>query len=145
MLQFYFLSILLNLTTGMILVFGKNLITGEKAESANKASGILGENAFFDDKTFRLVLGVLTMFVGIMKLLSVVRNDIPVVGDLFPALAGFLGGGCLLIEYYKSNSAAELSLPHVINAVFIDKRKYAGYVSMMAAVLHFIFPDVLLL
>ena len=76
MLQFYFLSILLNLVTGIILVYGKNLISGESPES--KARGILGENAFFDDKNFRLVLGILTVFVGIMKLLSVVRTDVPV-------------------------------------------------------------------
>ena len=143
MLQFYFLSILLNLITGIILVYGKNLISGESPES--KARGILGENAFFDDKTFRLVLGILTVFVGIMKLLSVVRTDVPVVGDLLPATAGLFGGYGILVEFYKTNSASELALPHWIDLCFVERRKYVGYACIAAAVLHFSFPDVLLL
>ena len=143
MLQFYFLSILLNLVTGIILVYGKNLISGESPES--KARGILGENAFFDDKNFRLVLGILTVFVGIMKLLSVVRTDVPVIGDLLPAAAGLFGGFCILVEFYKTNSASELALPHWIDFCFLEKRKYVGYACIAAAVLHFSFPDVLLL
>lgn len=145
MLQFYFLSILLNLLTGLVLVYGKDLTTGESPRRQSKAAGILGENAFFDDKTFRRVLGVLTAFTGIMKLLSVVRSDVPVVGDLLPALAGIFGGACILIEYYRANSSGQASLPGFVSAVFVERRKLIGYVCLAAAVLHFIFPEALLL
>jgi hypothetical protein len=171
MLQFYFLSIMLNLVTGMILVYGKNFIykgeekkeekqsgdilldIAENEKNDRKASGsdknpiktIFGNNTFFDDKTFRLVLGVLTSFVGLMKLLSVVHNDIPVVGDLIPALAGLFGGVSLLVEYYCQNASGELKLPDLVQRLFVDDRKYIGYLCMAAAVLHFLFPDVLLL
>lgn len=165
MLQFYFLSIMLNLVTGMILVYGKNF-TDVKEEKKNdnhtdnissdislNADGgkknamktMFGSNTFFDDKTFRLVLGVLTVFVGLMKLLSVVHNDVPVVGDLIPALAGLFGGFCLLVEYYCQNASSELKLPDIIQRLFVDDRKYLGYLCITAAVLHFVFPDVLLL
>jgi len=106
---------------------------------------MFGENAFFDDKTFRLVLGILTMFVGLMKLLSVVHNDIPVVGDIFPAMAGLAGGFCLLVEYYTQQASGELKLADLIRRLFVEDRKYIGYVCIVAAVLHFAFPDVLLL
>jgi hypothetical protein len=161
MLQFYFLSIMLNLVTGMILVYGKNFIdvknkkTDDKAvedislkEDATKKNTmktIFGSNAFFDDRTFRLVLGILTLFVGLMKLLSVVHNDVPVVGDLIPALAGLLGGFCLLVEYYCQSAAGELKLPDILQRLFVDDRRYLGYFCIAAAILHFAFPDVLLL
>ena len=172
MLQFYFLSIMLNLISGMILVYGKNLISsntekgnddgdhfskeieenasGEKKNSSrtgvkNTMTTVFGENTIFDDKTFRLVLGILTMFVGLMKLLSVVHNDVPIVGDLLPAVAGLLGGFCLLVEFYRQNASDELKLPDFIQRLFVEDRRYLGILCIVAAILHFVFPDVLLL
>ncbi|HAH62941.1 MAG TPA: hypothetical protein DCL73_12695 [Treponema sp.] len=160
MLQFYFLSIMLNLVTGMILVYGKNFTDVKKEKKSdnhddtslsigddkkNTMKTVFGNNAFFDDKTFRLVLGVLTVFVGLMKLLSVVHNDVPVVGDIIPALAGLFGGFCLLVEYYCQSASGELKLPDIIQRLFVDDRRYLGYFCITAAVLHFAFPDVLLL
>jgi hypothetical protein len=172
MLQFYFLSIMLNLISGMILVYGKNLISsgtekhtndeghflkelddtasGEKKDNSrssvkNTMTTVFGENTIFDDKTFRLVLGILTMFVGLMKLLSVVHNDVPIIGDLLPAVAGLLGGFCLLVEFYRQNSTAELKLPDFIQRLFVEDRRYLGILCIVAAILHFVFPDVLLL
>ena len=142
MLQFYFLSILLNLICGSILLFGKNLVTGEYSHNTNK---ILGDNAFFDDKTFRIVLASLSVFVGIMKLLSVVKDDIPVIGDFFASLAGFLGGVCLLLEYYKIQSGENARLPSLIENIFITRRTFIGWFCMIAALLHFVFPEALLL
>ena len=171
MLQFYFLSILLNLITGMILVYGTDFSkikkqeekdttvvdfsldtdknendiskAGKKKESSLK--NMFGNSALFSDRIFRLVLGILTLFVGLMKLLSVVHDDIPVVGDLIPALAGLSGGFCLLVEYYLENASTELRLPGIIERLFVDDRKYIGWFCIVAAVLHFAFPDVLLL
>ena len=142
MLQFYFLSILLNLVIGAILLFGKNLVTGAYSVETSK---VLGDNAFFDDKTFRIVLGSLSLFVGIMKLLSVVKNDVPVVGDFLPSVAGFLGGFCLIVEYYKMQSGENASLPFFVESVFLEKRIYIGWFCLIVALLHFVFPEALLL
>jgi hypothetical protein len=171
MLQFYFLSIMLNLIAGMILLYGENFFNVKKREekdissddplpvadedgkkefktgsrNENPLKKIFGNNTLFDDKIFRLVLGVLTSFVGLMKLLSVVHNDVPVVGDLIPALAGLSGGFSLLIEYYSENASKELELPDIIERLFVKDRKYIGRFCIAAAVLHFAFPDVILL
>lgn len=59
MLQFYFLSILLNLLIGITLVYGDN----EKI-------------SILDDKTFHLVVGILAVFVGVIKFLSAVKGEI---------------------------------------------------------------------
>lgn len=147
MLQFYFLSIMLNLVTGLLLVFGKELadddVPGRSAET-DSGNTMFGEDSFFDDKTFRLVLGILTVFTGVMKFMSVVHDDVPVAGDLVPALAGLLGGVCLIIEYVRLSGNKKL-LNQFVYRLFVEDRKYIGWFSIGAAVLHFIFPEALLL
>jgi len=152
MLQFYFLSILLNLVTGLILVDAPDLTkrnTKEKTSvPASKKDGlhIAGtDTAFFDNPGFRLILGLLTVFTGIMKLLSVVHNDIPIIGDLLPAAAGITGGFALLVEYYIATSTTEVTLSENMQKVFVDGRKYVGVFCIIAGLLHFLFPSVLFL
>lgn len=95
--------------------------------------------------TFRLVVAILSGLVGILKLLSTIQNDVPVIGDLIPALAGLAACFALLVEYYIQKSTTEVKLPSVLNTVFISGRKYLGIFCIIAGVLHFIFPRVLFL
>ncbi|MCI1208056.1 MAG: hypothetical protein LKF96_01245 [Treponema sp.] len=157
MLQFYFLSILLNLLCGLSLLYGEDFTPealrlhrkseNPVVEKVDKGSvkSLFKNSRVFSDKSFRLVLGVLSCLTGLMKLLSVIRNDVPVVGDLIPALAGLIGGSCLLIEYYLMSATVETALPSWIKKIFIDNRKNIGIICIVAAVLHFIFPTVLFL
>lgn len=138
MIQFYLLSVLLNTATGLLLVFSKQ-IPEDAAEAS--AAGL----SFFETKNFRLILGILTAFTGVMKLLSVVENDIPLLGDLVPALVGIVGGACLLYEYYLASSSVEVSLSPFFENIFVKGRKYIGIVCLLAATLHFILPQVLFL
>ena len=168
MAQFYFLSVLFNILTGLIIVYGKRLVPASKenlpSESADddfsqtdsefesestsasasttRMQGLLGN---FDSRSFRLVLGVLCMFVGLMKFLSVFRNDVPVIGDLFPAIAGLAGGASLLLEYYTATSSVGLELPEWVTKLFVDSRKYVGVACLIAGLLHFVCPQVMLL
>ena len=177
MAQFYFLSILFNIITGLILVYGKNIasatkdvsvaegadddvlggdlpdddaeVQSESSEGKDDGNSKVG-NAFrkfssIDSRSFRLVVGVLSVFVGIMKLLSVFRNDVPVVGDLFPALAGLCGGASLLLDYYSDSSSLELNLPSFVETIFVDSKKYIGIACLISGLLHFVFPQVLFL
>ena len=116
MLQFYFLSILLNLLIGITLVYGNN----EKI-------------SILDDKTFQLVVGILSVFVGVIKFLSSVKG-VPFLGDLLPAMANILA---------KANE--ELSPSDIVQFIFIDKKKYIGIGCIAIAIIHFIVPDVLFL
>lgn len=144
MIQFYFLSILFNLLTGLILVYCKDL-TVDSDSLEESASGSNSEliNGFkgLDNSTFRLVLGGLCVIVSIMKLLS--SYDVAVIGDLVPALASLLGGAALLIEYYSVSS--DSIIPEHVQELFVDNRKYIGVACIVAAVLHFILPNVLFL
>ena len=168
MLQFYFLSILLNLITGLILVYATNFMaekstavsvaddddsTDESDESAEESSedapksakSIFANPLFFDDSTFRLVIAILSALVGLMKLLSTVQGDMPLIGDLIPAVAGIAGAFALLIEYYSQKSDVSFNLPAFLTSIFVGGRKYLGIFCILAGFLHFIFPRVLFL
>jgi len=169
MLQFYFLSVLLNLLAGLIFIY----VVKENSEAslylpdsddpfAENPSGASGDtfnteepskssgfksltSPFLADKTFQLVIGILSALTGLMKLLSPIQYDVPVVGDLVPALAGLVSGFVLLLDWYQERSDVELPLPEVIQNVYTGGRKYLGIFCLISALLHFIFPNVLFL
>jgi uncharacterized membrane protein YuzA (DUF378 family) len=137
MLQFYFLSILLNLITGFILLFADK-------DDMESFQGIkMPEIAY--DETFRLIIGILSGITGFFKLLTAVRGDVPVIGDLVPALVGLAGGFTLLYEFYRTRSTVEEdTLPPFVQKIVSSKR-YVGIACIIAAVLHFLFPTILFL
>ena len=135
MLQFYFLSVALNALAGYILLSGDE-------------GGVLKFKSGFSlkDETFRFIVGILAVIVGFMKILSVTKGDVPVIGDLVPALAGFLSGFILIFEYYRGRSPQEApEYPGKINRLLVANKKIIGVAALVAAVLHFLFPEVLLL
>lgn len=137
MLQFYFLSVLLNAITGMILTFTDK-------DNPDFVSPVRMPALSYDE-TFRLVVGVLTAITGFFKLLTAIQGDVPVIGDIVPALAGLAGGFTLLYEFYRLRSEVETeSLPRLVRKIMSSKR-YVGMACLIAAGLHFLFPNVLLL
>ena len=136
MLQFYFLSIVMNALAGYI------LITGDK-----DGQGLVFKSGLsLKDETFMLVVGIISAFTGLMKLLSVVEGDVPVIGDLFPALTGFLAGFILIFEHYRSRTSLENSdNVEKVDRLLVANKKVIGTAALVAAVLHFLFPRVLLL
>ena len=136
MLQFYFLSIVMNALAGYILLKGDD------------DSPIVFKNGFsLKNETFRLVVGIASALVGLMKLLSVVEGDVPIIGDLFPALAGFLVGFVLVFEHYRERvSSGEFSeRAEKVDRLLVANKKVIGVAALAASVLHFLFPRVLLL
>jgi hypothetical protein len=137
MLQFYFLSVLLNAITGMILLFTDK-------DDPDFVSPIRMPAMSYDE-TFRLVVGILAAITGFFKLLTAIQGDVPVIGDLIPALAGLAGGFTLIYEFYRLRSSTEEeNLPRFVRKIMSSKR-YVGVACLIAAGLHFLFPNVLLL
>lgn len=193
MLQFYFLSILLNLVAGLIFIYAvkgegeTNLVLSDSddpfaeggASSASadfdpekddldlnldedasgagdsdspknkKSSSAAGLKSlavpFLGDKTLQLVVGILSALTGLMKFLSPIQYDVPVVGDLIPSLAGLAAGAVLLLDWYQDRSDVAITLPEAVQNIYEGGRKYLGIFCIIAAVLHFIFPRVLFL
>ena len=138
MLQFYFLSILLNFIAGYILFTNKTPQTENEILETKTP-------ALFKDKTFKLVIGILCCFTALVKLLTSFPGAVPILGDLIPSVAGILGGGSLLIEYYISQSPTETKLNPKLETIFIANKKYIGILCILSAFLHFLFPKVILL
>lgn len=146
MIQFYFLSVLLNLVGGFALVIDSAPKKGQQIE---------GLKIFLRDPSVSLVLGILSAVVGAFKLLTVMRGDIPVVGDFLPAVAGLGVGLTLLLERYRDPERAmegEASLAKPARAgvskmelFLLDHRTAVGLAGMIAGLVHFLFPMVLFL
>lgn len=170
MLQFYFLSVLLNLTAGLILIYvlsqdslsaspselaldvsgdEDSFLDGKVVSETKKSAGLSGLKElavpFLSDKTLQLVVGILSVLTGLMKLLSPMQYDWPILGDFFPSVAGMVSGTVLLLDWYQNHSGIQLSLPPAIDSFYMGGRKYLGVFCIIAAVLHFIFPRALIL
>ncbi|MDR1898799.1 MAG: hypothetical protein LBQ55_02205 [Treponema sp.] len=136
MIQFYFLSILFNLVSGYLLITDK-AEDEESVENSMKFSINAG--------TLKLILGVLTALTGLLKLLSSVEGDVPVAGDLLPALTGMAAGVFLVFSYYRERSTLETDTIRHTGEIILKHKKWVGMVAVAAALLHFLFPRVLFL
>lgn len=136
MIQFYFLSILLNAVSGYV------LITEDKEEDRAFETG---PRFSLDNQTIRLVLGILTLISGLLKLLSSTQGDIPVIGDLFPAVFGLFAGFILVFDYYRTKTSIESEKSELIERILIQNRRWIGFATIISAIVHFLFPSVLFL
>ena len=151
MVQFYLLSVLMNILEGIILISSNNSLQfdadgfDDDEKDSSKLSSMkhaLQNDSVFTNETFALVCGAVCAIVGFVKLFFAYAKDghgIPVIGDFIPALLGFFGGATILLEYY-SKSFADHELPDVFETVFFNNKKYIGFVCIIAAVIHFIIP-----
>ncbi|GHU73444.1 hypothetical protein FACS189450_13240 [Spirochaetia bacterium] len=136
MIQFYFLSILFNAGAGFVLV-NEGTDVENSIESSLKFS--------LRNETFRLVLGILTMATGLLKLLSSTQGDLPIIGDMIPAVTGLAAGFILLFGYYQGRSVIDDDKNTRLGEIVSKNRKWIGFAAMAAAALHFLFPQALLL
>ena len=139
MIQFYLLSVVLNIAGGYALCADAPAPIGEPFE---------GVRLFFVDRTVRLVLGILMAVTGILKLLYAIRGDLPIVGDFLPAIAGVAGGLTLLIELYnrpEHRDEAATRIPRKAETLFMSNRAVIGTAAIITGVVHFAFPTVLFL
>jgi len=92
MVQFYLLSVILNLLGGYALA---------RADKSGAHHLLKNLDEILADSRVRLVLGILSLVTGSFKLISPMRGDVRIVGDLVPAVAGILVGAVLLLELHR--------------------------------------------
>jgi hypothetical protein len=136
MIQFYLLSVLLNIVAGYALY---------SFESEPRGSLFDGIRVFMKDQTVRLIMGILTFTVGFFKLLTVMRGDVPVVGDLLPSVAGMAVGVTLLLEFYRSTASVTTEAIDKLDRIFISNKRVVGIIAMVSGLVHFLFANVLFL
>ncbi len=138
MLQLYFLSIVLNITSGCALA---------SDYLADRSTVFTNMRDFFKaSHVLKITLAVLTFIVGFFKFISVTKGDTPVVGDFFPAICGLIGGTTLFLDYYRESSTSFNSqFVETLNRVFLDHKSIVGIGSIIIGLLHFIFPQAIFL
>lgn len=139
MIQFYLLSVLLNVLCGYALA-------AKKSESASPI--VRGAETAISDVGLRLTAAVLSIAVGILKLLFALRGDIPVVGDFLPATAGIVVGATLLLDISDKAHlpiGKEGRVAARLEKRLLSYKQAIGYAGIMAGLIHFLFPMVLFL
>lgn len=158
MVQFYCLSIVMNIFAGLILVYGVDLTKEDlglktvpepvdsdstevqTVQQSKKKRTFKGLNS----RSIRFLIGLISVLVGFVKLFSSYRG-IVILGDLLPSVVGLAGGASILLEFYTvTTSAEEFELNDKLKAIFIDSRKYIGVACFITALLHFIIPQVII-
>jgi hypothetical protein len=134
MIQFYFLSILFNAVSGYLLI-------NDTDQEPGVTEGDI--RLLMRNETLRLILGVLTMLMGLLKLLS--STDLPVIGDLIPSAMGLISGFILIFDYYRRHSTLESEKSEKLSGTIGKNRRWIGFIAIASAALHFLFPSVLLL
>lgn len=118
----------------------------ESDEGVGAGGGkLFADGSFMNDSIFRLVVGILALFAGVLKLVSPIQNDAPVVGDLIPAVACIFGAVALLLEFYANKLSTEINLPFFLQGIFVTGRRYLGVFCIIAGIMHFIFPRIMFL
>ncbi|MBQ1832199.1 MAG: hypothetical protein II563_04305 [Treponema sp.] len=158
MVQFYCLSVVMNIFAGLILVYGVDLTKEDlglktvpepvdsdstevqTVQQSKKKRTFKGLNS----RSIRFLIGLISVLVGFVKLFSSYRG-IVILGDLLPSVVGLAGGASILLEFYTvTTSAEEFELNDKLKAIFIDSRKYIGVACFITALLHFIIPQVII-
>ncbi len=137
MLQFYFLSVIFNFLGGLLL---SAEFLMDRIPRVSPFADFFTENP-----AYKFILACCCFFTGIFKLLSSIEGDVPVAGDLLPALSGMLTGFLLAYDYYKNKSDNLSPLAEKIEAVLVRNKTGFGIAGMIIAVIHFIFPRILFL
>lgn len=128
MFQIYFLSVMCNISVGLFLFF----------------EGKITNSMFFGPKKkiSMVILGFASFIIGIVKLFVVCQPDVIFLGDLLPAIAGILGGMCLLMNFSVEYGKNQIRFNPVLQTIFIDCKKLVGIFAFIVGVLHFILPQV---
>ena len=133
MVQFYALSIFVNLVGGLILAAGDR---DDGQTIFGKVQSILG------GKNIKFLFGIVSAIIGFFKILTPAEGDIPVIGDLLPALSGMAIGVVLLLDFFKSSTDITTKSIESLDLIFLSNKKIIGIAGIISAVLHFLMPSV---
>ncbi len=136
MVQFYVLSILVNLIGGLLLAgdaISKKISTLEFSQNILKS------------QTYTLTFAIIAAIAGLFKIISVFDGDVYVIGDLLPAAASLAIAIYFFCKYLLEKKGVLEGTLGVID-VFIEKYKsFTGIACIVIAFLHFLFPRVIFL
>jgi len=137
MSQFYLLSVVSCVLTGLVL-------SGDYLGARVPAFATF--RAWLENRSAALTLGIVTAVVGFIKLfLRAPGDSVAVVGDLLPAVTGMVVGATLFFEaLLRKPSTPERPVERYAKAM-LTYRIPLGLAGVAVALLHFLFPSVVIL
>ena len=114
MIQFYLLAVIMNILGG---IFMAAPMLQEKVPVLQSLQEALKINI-----ASRIILIILSLVVGIFKLLSVTRGDVAVVGDLLPAIGLLVMAVVFFLDYYTEQSEVRSSFIESLQKIFIRNK-----------------------
>ncbi len=137
MAQFYLLSIFANIVAGLTLA--GDFLGGRFAFLSSFKS--LREN-----RAAQVIIGAVTLVVGVIKLFVGSPGElVAVAGDLLPALGGIILGGVLLVEAFRTHIEKKGEKATTISKAVLSYRVPVGIAGVAIALVHFLFPGVVIL
>ena len=142
MLQIYALLVAVNIIMGIIIMFDR--VRGE---------GFSGDGSFIHNNTFTLTLSIFAGIIAVSSLMSPYGEPVngvgsfamlPIIGDLFPAMATLMGFFVFLARYLKTNHP-EIYTDNGFFLFIESSEFYIGIFCLIMATLHFFFPTLLLI
>ncbi len=134
--QIYLISVVVNLLAGVTLAH-------EFLEPRIRLSAVFNSD-LFETPRFWFGLGAVSFITGFLKLISA-QADMPVIGDLLPAVAGLVMGITLLVQFYRHRTESLPNAVETLDKVFVANRTAVGIVGAVIALVHLVFPRVLFL
>lgn len=134
MVQFYFLSIFVNFIGGL-------LLAGETINKQFTKLDTLQE--LFKAPTYLMTFSIVAVVTGVFKIISVYNGDIPVIGDLLPAVISILIAIFLFFSYQKNKTGEIKSSFEKTDSLIQKYRNILGIAAITISLLHFFFPGVL--
>jgi hypothetical protein len=133
MIQAYFFLVFSNLILGTMVVAEKNK---EKSPFFSKLSELV------EVEIVRVVMGIIGVVSGIFGLIAVL-NDVPVIGNLVPALTSIALGMIFVMEYYSNRSPDSQSAIPALEGILVSNKAIIGYIGLGAGLLHFFAAEAL--
>jgi hypothetical protein len=135
--QFYLLSIFANIVAGLTLA-GDFL--------GDRISFLSSFKSLRENRAARIIIGAVALVVGVIKLFVASPGElVAVAGDLLPALAGIILGGVLLVEAFLAAIEKKGEKATTISKTVLSYRVPVGIAGVAIALLHFLFPGVVIL
>lgn len=136
MVQFYFLSILVNFIGGLTLsgdIFAK------------KCSFVASLQEFFKTSTHQLIFAITATVTGVFKIISVFNDDVLIIGDILPAIASLFIAIHFFSAYFTEKTGKVEEHLDKVNNYLEGYKSILGIACIVIAMLHFFFPGVIFL
>ncbi|HUX36532.1 MAG TPA: hypothetical protein VMV44_01400 [Rectinemataceae bacterium] len=150
MIQFYFLAVALNIACGFALLL---------PERPHPRQLLRHLDFVLSDGKIRTALGILGLVTGLLTIISPIQGDVPIIGDLVPALTSALAGLVLLLElqpvHRDEATTPRSEVPGAsvaqetpespaskngLRVLLVGSGRIIGLLAILAGLIHFFFP-----